>query len=663
MKTKRRIALLIVAIMFVMALNLNSISFAAETLQSKIDAIETSGEVKLDADYTDAITIPAGKTITLDLNGHNLTVTGADAISNKGTLTIKGSGKVNAESNGYGVIVNYPGATCTVDGGDYLAKGWYTIKNMGEMTINNLTFKNDVANGASMIDNGYVGSTASDRGEVATASSKVLLTINGGTFENYGNSCNTIKNDDMGVLEINGGTFTSKSENPDNGNPALMNWYKATINGGTFNSQKVVVANGFLDATYDVGELTINGGTFNASGNNYLFGLNGSAKANNGFVEIKGGIFNGPVQDEAKYTAGGTEYYTFKISGGTFDSALSKGLVEGYTAYKTTDGKYTVDKKAELTVAPVFVTVGGSVDVEVSGAEGLEDYLSMAMGENDFASLEDGKVTGKDVGTTEVTVSLSDGTEVKAPVTVIDPVIAPADENDEENVAVNDMIVAAVNEALEAETEELPVGMTEELTDKIAQAWIDGLNVKTRIVKDGNIQSSDNLTADVKATAPEGSKMDAVYEVTIEVYTVDASGNEVDVLGTVTELNSKAEIVLTLSKDIPQVEEGYERTYSVVRFHQDEDPVVLPAKDNGDGTITVESDKFSTYVITYVDTLAKTDEEEKPADTTEETTVPAEEKKEEASNPKTGDIIMSVVAVFAIASVALVVADKKRKNI
>ena len=47
MKKKRQIALLIVTIMFVMALNLNSISFAAETLQSKIDAIEGTGEITL----------------------------------------------------------------------------------------------------------------------------------------------------------------------------------------------------------------------------------------------------------------------------------------------------------------------------------------------------------------------------------------------------------------------------------------------------------------------------------------------------------------------------------------------------------------------------------------------------------------------------------------
>ena len=660
MKKKRQIALLIVTIMFVMALNLNSISFAAETLQSKIDAIEGTGEIVLDADYTDAITIPNGKNVTIDLNGHTLDVTGADAISNKGTLTIKGSGKATAETTNYGVIVHYPGATCTIDGGDYLAKGWYTIKNMGTMTINNLTFKNEVANGSSLLDNGFYGSSAIDRGQSYDGNSKVLLTINGGTFENYGNSCNTIKNDDMGELIINGGTFTSKSENPDNGNPALMNWYKATINGGSFNSQKIVVANGFLDATYDVGELTINDGTFNGVNGCYIFGLNGGAKADKGFVEINGGTFNGPVQNSDKYTDSTGTYYDFKITGGTFNNDVANGVEEGYSAYKTSDGKYVVDVTAVMVVNPVIVTVGGSVDVEVTGVDGLEDYLSFSMDDNESATIDGGKVTGVAVGTTEVTVSLSNGTSVKAPVTVIDPVISPADEDDEENVEVNQLIVDAVNAAIEAEGEELPLGMTEDLIEAVAQAWVNGEEVKTRIVKDGNVMPTDELTADVMELVPEGSEMGNIYEVTIEIYKVDASGDE-EVLGTVSALKDKAKIVLTLNKNIPEVEEGYERTYSVVRFHATEDPAVLPATDNGDGTITVESDKFSTYVITYVDTLAATNTDtntntntETPA---EDTTVPAEDNKQEASNPKTGDIIMSVVAIFAIASVGLVIAD------
>ena len=659
MKKKRQIALLILTVMFVMALNLNSISFAAETLQSKIDAIETSGEVKLDADYTDAITIPAGKTITLDLNGHNLTVTGADAISNKGELTIKGSGSVT--SSNMGAIVNYPDAKCTVDGGDYLSKGWYTIKNMGEMTINDLTFTNDVTNGSSMIANGFYGHLPTDRNCVGSADAK--LTINGGTFENKGKSCNTIKNDDWGVLEINGGTFKSSSTLEDNGNPVIMNWHVATINDGTFTGSKTVISNGNCSDTCDKGELTITGGTFSNNGANYyLFGANGGATANKGVATITGGTFKGYVQNSDKYTDDTGTYYDFKITGGTFDYDVANGVEEGYSAYKTSDNKYVVDVTAVMVVNPVIVTVGGSVDVEVTGVDGLEDYLSFSMDDNESATIDGGKVTGVAVGTTEVTVSLSNGTSVKAPVTVIDPVIAPADEDDEENVEVNNLIVDAVNAAIEAEGEELPLGMTEDVIEAVAQAWVNGEEVKTRIVKDGNVMPTDELTADVMEIAPEGSEMGNIYEVTIEIYKVDASGDE-EVLGTVSALKEKAKIVLTLNKNIPAVEEGYERTYSVVRFHATEDPAVLPATDNGDGTITVESDKFSTYVITYVDTLAATNNEPTNNTPAEDTTVPAEDNKQEASNPKTGDIIMSVVAVFAIASVGLVIADKKRKNI
>ena len=664
MKKKRQIALLIVTIMFVMALNLNSISFAVETLQSKIDAIEGTGEVTLDADFNDGITIPAGKTITLNLNGHSLTVTGADAISNKGTLTIKGSGSVTAESNGYGAIVNYPGATATVDGGDYLAKGWYTVKNMGDMTINNLTFKNNVDNGASMIDNGFYGNAATDRNQSYDANTKVSLVINGGTFENQGKSCNTIKNDDMGVLEINGGTFISNSTLEENANPVVMNWYRATINDGSFTAKETVIANGNCSDTYDIGELVINGGTFTNNGSNYyMFGVNGGATANKGVCTITGGTFDGHVQNEARYTDNSGSYYAFDIRGGTFNNDVKNGVAEGYSVYKSTADKYIVAETANLSVEPTTVSlfVGTNVELNISGADGLEDCLIVEVGDSSVASLEANTLTGVAAGETTVSVGLSDGTKVEVPVTVAEIEIVPDDAEDELNKEVNDLVMAAVEEALEA-GEGLPTGFDEATALKVEDALLAGKTIVTRVVNDGGVILTDELKADLDEVAPEGSEYGSAYEVEIELVAIDAVGNE-EVLGTITALNGEVTITLVLPKNFPAVAEGYQRTYSVVRFHATEAPKVLPATDNGDGTISTKSDKFSTYVITYVDTLAATNNEPTNNTPAEDTTVPAEDNKQEASNPKTGDIIMSVVAIFAIASVGLVIADKKRKNI
>ena len=45
--------------------------------------------------------------------------------------------------------------------------------------------------------------------------------------------------------------------------------------------------------------------------------------------------------------------------------------------------------------------------------------------------------------------------------------------------------------------------------------------------------------------------------------------------------------------------------YVVIRLHENKDgkfeATVLDAKDNGDGTVSFETDKFSTYVLAYED--------------------------------------------------------------
>ena len=46
---------------------------------------------------------------------------------------MEGPGKIVAPKGG--AIVNYPGATAVLNGGEYNAEKWYTIKNMGDMEI------------------------------------------------------------------------------------------------------------------------------------------------------------------------------------------------------------------------------------------------------------------------------------------------------------------------------------------------------------------------------------------------------------------------------------------------------------------------------------------------------------------------------------------------
>ena len=286
-----------------------------------VRALTVEENLTLEVDLTEALTIPSGKTVTIDLNGHNITVAGAkvDAISNYGTLTVKGTGVITAEG---AAVINYPGGVVTLDNGEYLSTGWYTIKNMGTMTINNLKFGNNVNNGSSLIANGYYGSLGSDRNQ--EEADTVMMTINGGTFENKNNSCNVIKNDDYGKLVINGGTFIAGSDSETNANPVVQNWHIATINDGTFTSKNgVVLTNGHWSDTVGIGVMTVNGGTF--TGKTGIFGQNGGATQGKGKLTIKGGVFNGPATLS-------TVYETI-IEGGIFDDdSVAPSEDSGYMA-------------------------------------------------------------------------------------------------------------------------------------------------------------------------------------------------------------------------------------------------------------------------------------------------------------------------------------------
>ena len=60
-----------------------------------------------------------------------------------------------------------------------------------------------------------------------------------------------------------------------------------------------------------------------------------------------------------------------------------------------------------------------------------------------------------------------------------------------------------------------------------------------------------------------------------------------------------------------KVKEGYTRKYSVIRLHTNDDGTMEISKiekvdENKDGTVTFETDRFSTYILTYEDTKKTT---------------------------------------------------------
>lgn len=329
-----------------------------KTLSAAVAAAQSGETVKLLANIAEGATIPADKTVTLDLNGKNIKPTTGDAIVNKGNLTIVGSGEVAAQNGGSAAIANFPGATANVNGGTFVSAHWYVIKNLGNMTIDGpVTIKKPDGNTdtSSLIDNGWYGSTDKVAGEsVSAQADKAKLTIKSGKFTGKSGSasCSVIKNDDYATLDISGGTFDSTNNQNTSNATTILNWNVATISGGTFIGQ-YPLANGAYNNAADKGQFTISGGTF--TGLQSLFGY-GQGGDGVGKITITDGNFAAPAFGDWGSA------YTMEISGGYFTTDPSKYLATYTDAQKkyiakavTGDYKFHVElaDANDLQVVPV----------------------------------------------------------------------------------------------------------------------------------------------------------------------------------------------------------------------------------------------------------------------------------------------------------------------
>ncbi|MCI5955651.1 MAG: LPXTG cell wall anchor domain-containing protein [Clostridiales bacterium] len=274
------------------------------------------------------LVLSAGKTFTLKLNGNTLTGASDDAIANKGALTVEGPGAVRNNVSGKGALVNYPDAKATLNGGEFSATSWYTIKNMGDMTINQAAKVTTSSGSSSLIANGWYGNAGNDRNQPYPASGTTAnLTINGGTFSG---GMNTVKNDDCGSLKIVDGSFSNTT------GPTLLNWHIAEIQGGDFSVPSGhVLANGYLEPGKDAGKLTVSGGTFTSGSGDQTAMLGyGDGTKHGGAVNINGGEFHGTIT--------GITGSQVTVTQGTFSSVPATGTVASDATVAGVKGFYYI---------------------------------------------------------------------------------------------------------------------------------------------------------------------------------------------------------------------------------------------------------------------------------------------------------------------------------
>ena len=301
-----------------------------KTLADAVTAADNA-TVTLLKDVTANVTIPADKTITLNLNGMTLTNVDDHTILNNGNLTITGTGRVDNISHAKGALYNK--GTVVINGGTFDRSrengmnkdesgqnSWYTIKNVGTMTINDgatvQTAGNNAALGkfSSLVSNGYFNTNDYNTNK---GLEQPILTIDGGTFRG---GLNTIKNDDRARLTINGGTFSNYYQ------AVVQNHNIAEITGGTFtaasdaNTETYGIYNCGCGADIDLGTLTVSGGTF--TGATYAVA---EVSSQNAIVNISGGQFAGT---KAAIIKRRTSNATIAISGGSFSQPVKKDYLD-----------------------------------------------------------------------------------------------------------------------------------------------------------------------------------------------------------------------------------------------------------------------------------------------------------------------------------------------
>lgn len=301
-----------------------------DTLASAVAAAQNNEVVTLLADTNECITVAAGQTITLDLNGFVLTGEGADTIVNNGTLTVVDgseakSGAVDNLSHAKAALVNH--GTAVLSGGTFKrsqeagtdpdnngGNSYYVIdSNSGTgSTVSSITINEGVTvyHGASadVAGNYKFSSLMRNGGEKAYLPGDIMI-INGGDFYT---GLNTVKNDDEeGVLDINGGNFHSATR-------AVLNWGHTTIDGGVFDGEVVSWFGDKYGATADTVSMAITSGTF---------------------------LGKVASEDYDKADAGqeATLDYGTTISGGSFSEAINSAYVPADKVLYPTDDGFAVN--------------------------------------------------------------------------------------------------------------------------------------------------------------------------------------------------------------------------------------------------------------------------------------------------------------------------------
>lgn len=371
----------------------------AAAVEAAVSSSDKTGTVTLlkDTEVSDPITINQGETLTLDMQGHTVTVSpdfSTRLFTNYGDLTIKGNGTVDvtaAGANGYGTVNNF--GTLTVVDGTYINPKESDASNFYNRSGGTATFENaTIYGGGGCIATQKNTTTTINGGYYEDSTYPAIenrgnMLITGGTFTNtscsacsgkWGYTVRSGESSDTAYLKIQGAAEDSVKVTGVQGGLAVVGG-TADIYNGIYKTVACEIhgGNNAFYAGYFTGEsyktaTTIYGGSFTSCSKNAVQVGNGNPAPDSGAgkestVMIKGGTFVGgdtertAIKVEEEQHAIGAA----NISGGTFSSNPAAFLATGYVA-KENEGLWTVEASDGM-VAKVETPENGTVSAEVGG--------------------------------------------------------------------------------------------------------------------------------------------------------------------------------------------------------------------------------------------------------------------------------------------------------